>query len=61
MITSLPPASSTAWANAYYLCWPRNNNRGRADKYEGHPKTVYIREDELLRFYEKVFSYGVTD
>jgi hypothetical protein len=19
---------------AYYMCWPRNNNRGRADKYE---------------------------
>jgi site-specific DNA recombinase len=28
---------------AYYMCWPRNNNRGRPDKYAGHPKAVYIR------------------
>ncbi|MGI8310049.1 recombinase zinc beta ribbon domain-containing protein [Saccharopolyspora hattusasensis] len=32
----------------YYLCWPRDNNRGRPDKYEGHPRTVYLREDAVL-------------
>jgi hypothetical protein len=31
---------------AYYMCWPKNNNRGRPDKYAGHPKAVYIREDD---------------
>lgn len=33
---------------AYYLCWPRNNNRGRPDNYPDHAKTVYIRESKLL-------------
>jgi site-specific DNA recombinase len=33
---------------AYYLCRPSNNNRGRPDKYTGHPKTLYLREDALL-------------
>lgn len=47
----------------YYTCWPRGNNRGRPDKYEGHAKAIYIREDSLLdaitRFYaDRVF--GVT-
>ncbi|SDN05036.1 recombinase family protein [Allokutzneria albata] len=32
----------------YYMCNPRNNNRGRPDKYAHHPKTVYLREDTLL-------------
>ncbi len=31
----------------YYLCWPRGNNRGRPDKYVGHPKAVYLREDAV--------------
>jgi len=34
--------------NAYYMCWPRNNNRGRPDKYDGHPKAVYLRERAIL-------------
>ncbi|WP_285498947.1 hypothetical protein [Actinokineospora sp. NBRC 105648] len=25
-----------------------NNNRGRPDKYEGHPATVYMREDLII-------------
>jgi site-specific DNA recombinase len=33
---------------AYYLCWPKANNRGRPDKYAEHPSTVYLREDALL-------------
>ncbi len=33
---------------AYYTCWPKNNNRGRPDKYAGHPKAVYLREDAVL-------------
>ncbi|GLY38815.1 putative recombinase [Amycolatopsis sp. NBRC 101858] len=33
---------------AYYLCRPSNNNRGRPDKYAGHPKTLYLREDAIL-------------
>ncbi len=32
---------------AYYVCHPLNNNRGRADKYAGHRKTVYVREDAV--------------
>jgi site-specific DNA recombinase len=34
--------------SAYYQCWPRSNNRGRADKYAGHEKAAYIREDLIL-------------
>lgn len=33
---------------AYYMCWPKSNNRGRSDKYVRHPKVVYIREDAIL-------------
>ena len=33
---------------AYYLCRPSNTNRGRPDKYAGHPKTLYLREDAIL-------------
>ncbi|WP_242582113.1 recombinase family protein [Amycolatopsis sp. 195334CR] len=40
----------------YYKCWPRNNNRGRPDKYEGHPKTVYLREDALLAAITRFFA-----
>ncbi|MBP2182233.1 recombinase family protein [Amycolatopsis magusensis] len=40
----------------YYKCWPRNNNRGRPDKYEGHPKTVYLREDALLDAIARFFT-----
>ena len=40
----------------YYMCWPRNNNRGRADKYEGHPKAVYIREDDVLDAVSRFFA-----
>jgi len=32
----------------YYSCQPQANNRGRADAYAGHPKTVYLREDAIL-------------
>jgi site-specific DNA recombinase len=41
---------------AYYLCWPRNNNRGRPDKYAGHPKAVYIREDAVLDAVARFFA-----
>ncbi len=34
--------------STYYMCHPRANNRGRADKYAGHEKAAYIREDALL-------------
>ncbi len=43
----------------YYLCWPRNNNRGRPDKYEGHPKTVYLREDHVLDAVSRFFAERV--
>ncbi|WP_156096587.1 recombinase family protein [Amycolatopsis jejuensis] len=33
---------------AYYTCWPKSNNRGRPDKYEGHPKAVYLRESSIV-------------
>lgn len=47
--------------STYYTCWPRSNNRGRPDLYEGHPKTVYLRESNILdavsRFYaDRVFG-----
>ena len=41
---------------AYYTCWPRHNNRGRADKYEGHPKAVYIREDAVMDAVSRFFA-----
>ncbi|WP_243793791.1 recombinase family protein [Saccharopolyspora gloriosae] len=40
----------------YYVCWPRNNNRGRPDKYEGHPKALYLREDALIEAITQFFS-----
>ncbi|WP_248812808.1 zinc ribbon domain-containing protein [Frankia sp. AgPm24] len=45
----------------WYLCWPRANNRGRDDRFAGHPKSVRIREDILeaavVDFYtERVFG-----
>jgi hypothetical protein len=45
----------------YYRCHPENNNRGRPDKYAGHPATIYVREDlimtEVSRFFaERVFG-----
>ncbi|MDX8028811.1 recombinase family protein [Lentzea sp. BCCO 10_0856] len=32
----------------YYTCWPKNNNRGRPDKYSGHRKAEYIRQDDVM-------------
>ncbi|MFD8494847.1 recombinase family protein [Amycolatopsis sp. NPDC059657] len=40
----------------YYKCAPRNNNRGRPDKWVGHPKTVYIRENALLNAVARFFA-----
>ena len=40
----------------YYVCWPRNNNRGRPDKHDGHPKAVYLREDALMDAITRFFS-----
>lgn len=41
----------------YYMCHPKANNRGRPDKYAGHEKAAYIREDAILdavsRLYEE--------
>jgi hypothetical protein len=34
--------------SAYYMCHPMSNNRGRPDKYAGHEKAAYIREDLIL-------------
>lgn len=42
--------------SAYYLCWPRNNNRGRPDKYAGHPKAVYLREDAITDAVSRFFA-----
>jgi hypothetical protein len=44
-----------------YRCHPENNNRGRPDKYAGHPATIYMREDlimiEVNRFFaERIFG-----
>jgi site-specific DNA recombinase len=32
------------------------NNRGRPDKYAGHPRTVYVREDAITTTVERAFS-----
>lgn len=34
-------------AHAYYMCWPKNNNRGRPERYIGH-KAIYLREQAIL-------------
>lgn len=34
--------------SGYYMCHPAPNNRGRPDKYAGHEKAAYIREDAIL-------------
>jgi hypothetical protein len=38
------------------MCTPRNNNRGRPDKYADHPKTIYIREDALMDAVSRFFA-----
>ncbi len=50
---------TTRHGDTYYLCWPTGNNRGRPDKYAGHPKTVYIREDAVLDAVSKFFAARV--
>ena len=40
----------------YYRCYPLSNNRGRPDKYAGHPRTVYVREDAITTTVERAFS-----
>lgn len=40
--------------NAYYLCWPKSNNRGRPDTYTDHPKAAYLRESSIL---DAVFQF----
>jgi site-specific DNA recombinase len=42
--------------HTYYTCWPRHNNRGRADNYEGHPKAVYLREDAVMDAVSRFFA-----
>src|SRR5579884_4132817 len=44
---------------AYYTCWPKNNNRGRPDKYTGHPTAVYLREDAVLDAVSSFFANRV--
>ena len=44
---------------ASYMCWPKNNNRGRPDKYAGHPKAVYIREDAVMGAVSRFFAERV--
>ncbi len=34
--------------STYCMCHPLSNNRGRPDKYAGHEKAAYIREDAVL-------------
>lgn len=41
---------------AYYLCNPRNNNRGRPDKFDGHEKALYIREDAIMDVVSRFFA-----
>lgn len=43
-------------SGVYYRCHPAGNNRGRPDKHEGHPPTVYIREDLILDQVEAFFN-----
>ena len=40
---------------AYYMCWPRNNNRGRPDVYAIH-NAHYIREDDVLDAVARFFA-----
>jgi hypothetical protein len=40
----------------YYRCWPKNNNRGRLDKFADHPQTVYMREDAILTAVNHVYA-----
>lgn len=40
----------------YYRCHPENNNRGRPDKYAGHPATIYMREDLIMNQVNRFFA-----
>jgi site-specific DNA recombinase len=55
-----------AMAGLITRCHPENNNRGRPDKYEGHPATIYMREDIIVHavndfFAERVFGAARRD
>ncbi len=41
---------------SYYLCRPSNTNRGRPDKYLGHEKALYFREDAVLDAVSRFFA-----
>jgi len=43
-------------AGVYYRCNPAGSNRSRPDKHEGHPPTVYIREDLILEQLDAFFA-----
>ncbi|MEV7548744.1 recombinase family protein [Amycolatopsis sp. NPDC089917] len=43
-------------SGVYYRCHPAGNNGGRPDKHEGHPPTVYIREDLIFDQVEAFFN-----
>ncbi|WP_236793334.1 recombinase family protein [Amycolatopsis sp. GM8] len=40
----------------YYRCWPKNNNRGRLDKFTDHPQIMYMREDAILVAVNQVYA-----
>jgi hypothetical protein len=47
---------TTRKAGTYYRCCPANNNGDRLDRYPGHPRTAYVREDALLTALDQVIA-----
>jgi DNA invertase Pin-like site-specific DNA recombinase len=43
-------------AHVYYCCRPILNHAGRADRFDGHPASVYVREDLLAEAVHSFFS-----
>lgn len=54
MIGKTPRHSTT-----YYRCHPENNNRGRPDKYAGHPSTIDMHEDLIMAKVNRLFTERV--
>jgi hypothetical protein len=44
---------------AYYSCRPATNNADQLDRYEGHPKSIYVREEHLREALDHVIATRV--
>jgi DNA invertase Pin-like site-specific DNA recombinase len=46
-------------STTYYRCCPANNNSDRLDRFPGHPRTVYVREEPLIEALDQIIATHV--